>query len=33
MAVNVLSSSPKMSDLIKNNLFWLNLAEKYEKEG
>ena len=31
LAVNVSSSSPEISDLIKNNLFQLNLAQKNEK--
>ena len=31
LAVNVSSSSPEISDLIKNNLFQLNLTQKNEK--
>ena len=31
--VNVLSSSPKMSEPIENNFFELNLAPKDEKVG
>ena len=31
--VNVLSSSPKISDPIENNFFELNLAQKDEKVG
>ena len=31
--VNVLSSSPKISDPIENNFFVLNLAQKEEKVG
>ena len=33
LAVNVLTSSPKISDLIKNNFFSLSLAQKDEKVG
>ena len=33
LAVNVLTSSPKISDLIKNNFFLLNLAQNDEKVG
>ena len=33
LAVNVLTSSPKISDLNKNNFFSLNLAENDEKVG
>ena len=31
--VNVLSSSPKISDPVENNLFELNLAQKDQKVG
>ena len=31
LGVNVLSSSPKISDPIENNFFELNLAQKDEK--
>ena len=33
LAVNVLTSSPKMSYLIKNNFFELNFAPNDEKVG
>ena len=33
LAVNVLTSGPKMSYLIKNNFFELNLAQNEEKVG
>ena len=33
LAANVLASSPKMSYLIKNNFFELNLAQNDEKVG
>ena len=33
LGVNVLTSSSKISDLIKNNFFYLNLAQNYEKVG
>ena len=31
--VNVLSSRPKISDLIENNFFWVNLAQNDNKVG
>ena len=33
MAVNVLSSSPKIADRIENNFFQLNLTQTEEKVG
>ena len=33
MGVNVLSSSPTISDPIENNFFSLNLAQKHQKAG
>ena len=33
LAVDVLTSSPKLSDLIRNNFFLLNWAQNDEKVG